>query len=73
MVDGFIDDASEVRAENLSVAGRNENEVNLRFCMGTQLVPGLLLVLALLLEPRLRSVRFLLARVDSAFSLFASR
>ena len=54
MVDRFIDDATEVRVENLSGGGRNELEVNFRFCMETHLVPGLLAVLALLWGLRLR-------------------
>ena len=47
MEDRFINDADEVRDYNLSVAGRNELDVNHRVYMETQLVPGLLAVLAL--------------------------
>ena len=49
VVDRFIEDAADVLAEGLSVAERNELEVNIRFYVETQLVPGLLAVNALLL------------------------
>ena len=49
VVDRFIEDAADVLAEGLSVAERNELEVNLRFYVETQLVPGILAVNALLL------------------------
>ncbi len=49
VVGRFIEDTADVLAEDLSVAERNEFEVNLRFYAETQLVPGLLAVHALLL------------------------
>ena len=48
VVDRFIEDAAAVLTEGWSVAERNQLGVNLRFCVETQLVPGLLAVNALL-------------------------
>ena len=50
VVDRFIEDAAGVLSEGLGIVERNELEVNLRFYVETQLVPGLLTVNALLLE-----------------------
>ena len=50
VVDRFIEDAAGVLSEGLGIVERNELEVNLRFYVETQLVPGLLAVNALLLE-----------------------
>ena len=49
VVDRFIEDAAAVLTEGWSVAERNQLGVNLRFCVETQLAPGLLAVNALLL------------------------
>ena len=49
VVDRFIEGAADVLAEGLSIAERNQHEINLRFQVETQLVPGLLAVNALLL------------------------
>ena len=49
VVDRFIEDAAGVLSEGLRLAERNELEINLRFYVETQLVPGLLAVNALLL------------------------
>ena len=49
VVDRFIEDAAGVLSEGLGIVERNELEVNLRFYVETQLVPGLLAVNALLL------------------------
>ena len=50
LVDEFIRDTADMLAEGLSVAERNGLEVNLRFYVDTQLLPGLLAVTAVLLE-----------------------
>ena len=50
VVDNFIQDAIDVLEKDLGMVERNELEVNLRFCVETQLVPGLLAVNALLLQ-----------------------
>ena len=49
VVDRFIEDAADVLPEDLSVAERNDLEVNLRFYVETQLVTGIFAVNALLL------------------------
>ena len=49
VVDTFVEDAAGLLAQGLGVAERNQLEVNLRFYVETQLVPGLLAVNALLL------------------------
>ena len=50
VVDNFIEDAVGVLAQDMTLLERNELEVNLRFYVETQLVPGLLAVNALLLK-----------------------
>ena len=50
VVERFIQDTADMLAEGLGVAERNELEVNLRFYIETQLVPGLLAVNALMLQ-----------------------
>ena len=50
LVDEFIQDTADMLAKGLSVAERNELEVNLRFYVDTQLLPGLLAVTAVLLD-----------------------
>ena len=50
VVDNFIKDAIDVLAKDLGMVERNELEVNLRFYVETQLVPGLLAVNALMLQ-----------------------
>ncbi len=50
VVDHFIEDAVAVLARGMTLLQRNELEVNLRFFVETQLVPGLLAVNALLLK-----------------------
>ena len=50
IVDNFIKEAIDVLAENIAFLERNELEVNLRFYVETQLLPGLLAMNALLLQ-----------------------
>ena len=50
VVDNFIEDAVAVLARGMTLFQRNELEVNLRFFVETQMVPGLLAVNALLLK-----------------------
>ena len=49
IVDRFVEDAANLLSEGLEVAERNQLEVDLRFYVETQLVPGLLAVHAVLL------------------------
>ena len=50
VVGNFIEDAVAVLARGMTLLQRNELEVNLRFFVEAQMVPGLLAVNALLLK-----------------------
>ena len=73
VVDRFIADAAGVLSEGLRLAERNELEINLRFYVETQLVPGLLAVNALLLGASSESLeRYLPEWIERASTVLPS-